>query len=249
MTTRKDVRMASFANLAEFNTFETKQKTKFSMPFFPRNAETGEIRTDLPPVTEYTKPIGHPESADSRVVCYIDDNADTTGDTIIDENEAKKRGWFVKESLPFGILEASGRAPAQTIGTSFVTVNQFDTPVKSRGVNAAGNTITIQTAGRYEIEYLIEFVGAARRQYISAISINKNTQKQGTRRAQSQGDRPSTMTGSVIANLQVGDVIELQISSLQSGSSFDVNAANLTVNQLEDLEVIREVEPTPARRP
>lgn len=94
------VDLAEFSTEAEYDTFERNHQTKFSMPITSRNKGSGKLRRDLPQTTSYSRPIRHPGGADDRVACFINADADRLGETIIDEAEAKRRGFISDVKLP-----------------------------------------------------------------------------------------------------------------------------------------------------
>lgn len=231
-----------FVNIAAFNAYEARMKLLLNIPIIPTNKATGLPRPDLPSTVNYTTPIPHPEAADVKQICYIDENGDKTGETVVTQNTAKTRGWFVPEELPFGILEATGAASSQTIGIDFTTINQFDVATKARGINAIApaDRITISTPGRYELEYVMEFTGTIGRKYTIALFINNAPLIIDDGQVGSEfptvdvtDASPVTTKRTAFVDLTAGNVVELRVLSSEAGSDLKILSGNFMVSEVE----------------
>lgn len=91
-----------FANRAEYDSFETAILKKLNDEKKPRER--------IPPETKYSEPIKHPTN--DQVIARFDEKADTTGKTILSEDDAVTQGFLSKPpvlEVKNGVLFIDGK--------------------------------------------------------------------------------------------------------------------------------------------
>lgn len=96
----RDPEMIQFDSIIEFIAFENRMKQSLDMPITPVNYETGRLEPTKQLTTDYTRPIFHENQTDTRIVAFIDDNADRRNETVINKTTAESRGWVFDEGIP-----------------------------------------------------------------------------------------------------------------------------------------------------
>ena len=96
-----------FTNRADFNAFNTQLNTKLGLPRVGVRFSDNVPQPDKQQTINYTAPITHPDSnaptPDNRILAAIDSDADATdrlGKDVVDEVEAKKRGFLSEPDTP-----------------------------------------------------------------------------------------------------------------------------------------------------
>ena len=104
----------------------------------------------------------------------------------------------------------------------------------SKNVTYGTNTITIVTAGDYEINYGITGTISPSATITLSVASNGTTLPGGIRSELFQGGQNSLVSGSFIATLAAGDVLTLRASANQDGTFTPADNVNgyLTVKQL-----------------
>jgi hypothetical protein len=85
--------LVKHTNLAAYDEWEKQQQNNIGIPLTPTDASTGLPRDDtFQKTVRYSTPIT--KTGSDEIACPFESNADTTGKTIITEDDAKTEGFI-----------------------------------------------------------------------------------------------------------------------------------------------------------